>query len=83
MLHAEIRNFDQLISIFIKRIRAKPIFKRAYRPVSIYKMFTRFFIMIFQYIKIKIQYALFPLNRIGPMRITTDVNIDAIIIDWI
>src|SRR5690625_6586595 len=38
MFHPQIRDFDQLISIFIKRVRTKPIFKSLQHPQRIPKM---------------------------------------------
>src|SRR5690554_3036447 len=84
VLHSEVRNMHQFVSIAVKRIRPKPVFKRGQRSVRFErKMIFCLRKITTQYVVIAGKQAVLTGKGIGEMNIISDVDIDAVVVDGI
>src|SRR5690606_37306996 len=84
VLHSEVRNMHQFVSISVNRIRPKPMFKRGQRSVRFErKMIFGLRKITTQHIVITGERAILTGKGIGEMNVISDVDIDAVVVDGI
>src|SRR5690349_3196444 len=74
VLHAKMVTFNQLVSIFIKRIGAKPVFKCTKHWLNLFKLFFCFIKIVVEYIIVQIELTLFALQCISEMNILAYIH---------
>src|SRR5258705_14004647 len=83
MLHARILNRNQLVTILIKWIFPKPVFKGLQHPWNFFELSERCFFLMRQDPILNIQHSTFPLVLFTEIYVVADIDVDAVVIDWI
>src|SRR5215203_987440 len=83
MFHAGIRDCNQLVAVFIKRIVSKPMLKRFKRAGNFLELPHRRLLLMRQDPVVNIQHTTFTFIFFREVYVVADVDVNTVIIDWI
>src|SRR5664280_764247 len=80
VLHTQVRRFNQLVSILIKRVGPEPMLKGSKHHRRLFELYPGFFKVLLQYIVVAVEITLLAFEYLRKMSIVCYIYINAVII---